>query len=590
MRQDVHLSLRTRQRLERIWGEKMRRRYAADPVAFFRECVWIPKPGTTDGRVLFELYEYQLEGLRQLREEKYLVVLKARQLGWTTLMMALALWELLFVPGTNILLVSKDQPTADKALGEMLDFMWRFVPAWLKPHLPTQVVDAAREHVWEFPNGMRSRIVSLPATDTVGAGETATRVIWDEAALARVQDDTLRTLLATADTEVARMTVFSTARGGHNRYARLFLSARRGENEFAWLFHAWYWSRLLNPLADRVASCPDGPCDKCVDRTRRDARRKLFKDEPWRFYAEYPESVDEAFRQSGRSRFAGLPDEAEYEDFEFRGWLREPSPGRFVLEPDEQGPLRLRPEAFDGAPSWSKAVVSLDPATGQGGDYTAMTAGWIDREGVPQRMGFWHSNTIEPVVAAAEADRLGRFFGGSRPAKMVVEKQGGYGDSIIHELRANLKYSNMYVHTYTGHRRRKRDVSYGFPMTATRRPLVIDRLAQWLPNGEDGDELEGIDPLLRMELGAFVVTDNGRVEADAGCHDDLVMSTAIWLYVLTEEVGAATAVTTGEAPPNTQQFTLDHLWAGVREAEQREQRRRARQHGELVRAVRRSRR
>jgi hypothetical protein len=82
---------------------------------------------------------------------------------------------------------------------------------------------------------------------------------------------------------------------------------------------------------------------------------------------------------------------------------------------------------------------------------------------------------------------------------------------------------------------------FEFPMTVDRRRAVIDRLAKYLTVTDDEMNIGNIYPLLRTELGQFVAqqTANGNVRyaADVGCHDDLVMSLAISLWVLIEEVG-----------------------------------------------------
>lgn len=548
-------------------------------MAFFAECVQIPDQNSTRGRSPLELFDYQEDDLALLRGERFVAVLKARQLGLTTLMMAYALWLLLFRPGTNIILVSKDQPTANKALGEMLDFMWDFLPPWAKARAPELEVDQATEHVWVFPDGMRSRIISRAATDTAGAGETATLVIWDEAALAKMQEDTLRTLMPTTDAG-GSFVLFSTARGAHNRFARVCREAQAGTSQFELVFHPWFLSRLINPKAHLVRGCTECGgkgfsggdddrvwCERCVDATIYEAKRRDFADEPHLFYAEYPTTIDEAFRMSGRSRFPTLAPIEEYENFPLRGRLEWDGRGGIEFVEDERGPLRLREDALD-VPSWAKSVLAVDPATGVGGDYTAMTGGWLDRDGIPQRVAFWHANDIEPIEAARQADMLGRFLSGDEPALLVVEKAGGYGDTFIHELRSNLNYPRMYRHRLVGHRKRKLEHTFGFPMNQARRPLVIDRLAQWLVFDGERLVIDGVDPLLRHELGAFVVKDNGKVEADVGMHDDLVMSCGIWLYVLTEEVGAATDDGMGEKAPAgaLQTFSLESIWREAEEA------------------------
>jgi hypothetical protein len=157
-------------------------------------------------------------------------------------------------------------------------------------------------------------------------------------------------------------------------------------------------------------------------------------------------------------------------------------------------------------------------------------------------------------------------------ALLVVEKQGGYGDTIIHELRENIAYQNLYRFTYTGHRRRRMDQAYGFPMTYARRPLVIDSLARWVDR--NGTLIAGIDPILRQELGAFVVRDDGKVMADAGMYDDMVMATAIWVYALEERGTEATPEVIIE--PAGQTYSVAHIFEEaerVRRDEYREGRR-----------------
>jgi hypothetical protein len=84
---------------------------------------------------------------------------------------------------------------------------------------------------------------------------------------------------------------------------------------------------------------------------------------------------------------------------------------------------------------------------------------------------------------------------------------------------------------------------FEFPMTMDRRRAVIDRLAKYLAPTAEGIAMQNLYPLLRTELGQFVAqeTANGNVRyaADTGCHDDLVMSLAISLWVLIEEAGDA---------------------------------------------------
>jgi hypothetical protein len=225
----------------------------------------------------------------------------------------------------------------------------------------------------------------------------------------------------------------------------------------------------------------------------------------------------------------------------------------------------------------------MDPSSGTGGDFTAIVGGWLDEDGTPFRAGFWHANMVEPSEAAEEAAKFGRLLRdwNGMDALLVVEKQGGYGDTAIHELRENLMYQNLYRFTYTGHRRRRAQEAYGFPMTFARRPLVIDTLARWV-SGEG--RMWGIDRILRQELGAFVVRDDGRLQADAGMYDDMVMATAIWLYVLEERGFVATPDPIVETEQQT--FSVGYIFDEAEQARRDENRASKRYARRLTRAGR----
>lgn len=550
------MSAQYRRKLEGAYAELKWREYSNDPKKFFRECVQIPAGeilGSTNGRTSFELFDYQSETLDFVRNNRYVIVLKARQLGLTTLMMAYAFWMLFFRPGSNIVMVSRSQTAADKAL-EIIDFMYSFLPEWVKDRGPKVEGDAAKYHSYRFADGLLSSITSYAATRTVAAGQTATLVLWDEAALAEYQEDALRTLLPTTDAG-GSMVIFSTARGGHNAFARIYREAEENESSFKPIFHPWYKSRFMNPKADSGE----------IDTSHYDAKKKTMSSEPWRFFAEYPSTSEEAFRQSGRSRFQNLPDSEEFEDFPLLGKLVFGPNGAPEFVQDQDGYLRMRYEALEGVPIGCKPVVAVDPASGSGGDYTVMTAGWVDSDGIPQRMAVWRSNMVEPAEYSMDAFALGTYFSASdgRQALMVVERQGGYGETIIHILR-EMKYRNLYVHRYTGHRKMRQDTQFGFPMTATRRPLVVDALASWL-DFENNNVMGGIDKDLRRELGAFVVKEDGKVAADVGMHDDNVMSAALFVYVAQENAPKATPDPIDEPLNHVFMASVNHIWEEAEE-------------------------
>ena len=68
---------------------------AKDPAYFMKKYCYIQHPKR--GRILFNLYPFQEGVLHLFRDENYIVTLKSRQLGISTLASAYALWLMLSI-------------------------------------------------------------------------------------------------------------------------------------------------------------------------------------------------------------------------------------------------------------------------------------------------------------------------------------------------------------------------------------------------------------------------------------------------------------------------------------------------------------
>ena len=517
------LSNRESIELEKLWYELEWRKCANDVDYFIRNYVWIEVETKHDarGRKLFDLWDYQEDALKDYQEHRFTVVLKARQLGFTTLAMAYAVWQCLFQPRANILLISKSQDAADKNLG-MARFMYSFLPDWMKARGPELDGDAAKQLIFKFTSGSSNRIKSFAGTKTAGAGETASLVILDEFALMDDPANTYRTVKPTTDAG-GSLIIISTARGGSNMFAKIYRDGRRNLNGFKSIFQPWSVSHLIT-------------------KEEYEMKKQDFANEPWLFYMEYPSSDEEAFRESGRPRFPSLPPEEECVDFSITGTIEEVASGIYEFVEAEESHrffdnLRLAYPAEE-IDFNRQFVVSADPALGVGGDYSSAHVLSITEDGLVEIVAYYLSNTIEPTDWADELDKIGRYFKGvnQKAALIVPENAGGIGVSLIDKLRNQYNYPNLYRYLPPALAKRRRAAVFGFPTTKTTKPLIINRLAEWLTPNENGEfSILNIYPRLRDELSTFVRRENGTTAGDVGCHDDTVMSLAIGLYVLLEE-------------------------------------------------------
>ena len=564
--------------LEKLWFEMEWRKCANDPEYFIRTYIWIESERDPRGREPFMLWDYQESSLRAYLERRFVVILKARQLGFTTLAMAYAIWQCLFKPRANILLISKSQDSADKNLG-MARFMYSFLPEWMKSRGPVLDGDAAKQMIFRFEDGVTNRLKSFAGTKTAGAGETASLVILDEFALMEDPANTYRTIKPTTDAG-GKLIIISTARGGSNMFAKIYREAKRGVNEFFAIFEPWSSSRLITP-------------------EQYELKKREFSAEPWLFFAEYPSSDDEAFRESGRPRFPWVPAEIDCPEFEFTGAI-EQLDGDLILELDHPSEPYKSNLALayppDGLDFGRQFVISADPALGVGADYSAAHILQLLEDGTPEIVGYYHSNTMEPGDWASELDLIGRYFTGpNQPAAlMVIENAGGIGVSIIDKLKNTYNYPNMYRYLPPALAKRKRAPVIGFPTTKATKPLVINTLAEWIQDDGAGQcKLLNVYDKLREELTTYVRRENGTTAADIGCHDDLVMSLAIGLYVLIEEVSPVGSGPIVEAPkPGEFRLDLSPLYeeaAMIQRYEDKANRRFWAQHRRNVRRNRRNR-
>ena len=85
-------------------------RCGKDPVYFCNNYAKISHP--LRGLIPFETYDFQQEALRDFKDHRFSVILKARQLGISTTVAAYVCWMMLFHRDKNVLVVATKLGTA----------------------------------------------------------------------------------------------------------------------------------------------------------------------------------------------------------------------------------------------------------------------------------------------------------------------------------------------------------------------------------------------------------------------------------------------------------------------------------------------
>lgn len=262
-------------RLAELKQEVEWRRCVADEAYFLRHYWHIQHPA--HGKILFDLREAQSQALSEWRLNRYSLTLKARQIGWTTLVAAHQFWLAFFTPDQNIIDLSRTEREA-VALLKKTKYGFQHMPKWMIERGPKSLVD--HQQRMAFDNS--SQITSMPSASDPARGESATLIVVDEWAFLPNAEEAWASIEPISDVG-GRIIGLSTAKGSGNFFHELWVGASTGVNNFKPMFFPW----------------------NAGDKNRGQAWYEEKKQSmlPWQLAQEYPSTPEEAFVKSGQSVF-----------------------------------------------------------------------------------------------------------------------------------------------------------------------------------------------------------------------------------------------------------------------------------------------
>ena len=261
-------------RLTELRQEAEWRHCVADESYFLRKYWNIAHPA--HGRILFDLRHAQSEALKRWANNRYSLTLKARQIGWTTLVAAHQFWLAFFHDDQNIIDLSRTERESVLLL-KKTKYGFKHMPDWLLERGPDSIVE--HQQRMGFSNG--SQISSMPSASDPARGESASLVVVDEWAFLPNPEEAWASIEPVADVG-GRIIGLSTANGSGNFFHQLWVGATTGNNRFDAMFFPWSASE------DRDISWYESKKDAML---------------PWQLAQEYPTTAEEAFVRSGNPVF-----------------------------------------------------------------------------------------------------------------------------------------------------------------------------------------------------------------------------------------------------------------------------------------------
>lgn len=437
------------------------------------------------------------------------IVLKARQLGITWLAAGLALWTVLYKPGTRVLVISINEEEASKVVGrlwDMLESLPDHLRGGVKVLKPTRGSRPNLHIELLHRDGRISSIIGLPSTKKAGHGETAALVLLDEAAYHEYLRQSWKAVLPTISNG-GQIIAISTGNGISNE--------QTGEGNY---YHH-LWANAENYGITKQFLRWDSRPDRDQDWYRLNAEALP----PAERGEQYPKTENEAFILTG----------APYFDLDALAWYSEHG----IHEPLYR--LRFDKATFDqarivkGDQHWTRIytepvkgheyALAADVATGRGADYScAFVIDLADMRICAQLHG-----KMDADLYAYQLHYLGRWY---NTAWLAVEMGGGYGEPVVLSLRDGREgrpaYPRLYRHRLFDRGDQPEARPYGMPMNQKTRPTIIEGLEEALRERL----LPAIDRELLSELQTFVYRKtNPSPAAQDGCNDDRVMALGIAL-------------------------------------------------------------
>jgi hypothetical protein len=492
------------------------------------------------------------------------IILKARQMGLSTIIEALGYWWTTTNKYQNAVIIAHKKKAAQN-LYKMFRRYYDNAHPQFRPSrkyntvnaLTFDVEDAVKEDYRTNGKpipGMQSEIQTMVAGEGEGRSDTILFFHGSEVAFWQNGADVLSAALQAVPL-LPNTFVFleSTANGVGGYFYDEWQFAKKGESRFKPLFFAWHehpeyeiegtiaeYDDEEKELLDIFvkAKYPKESWDRKIMWRRE--KKKEFRSDPGKFYQEYPKDDTEAFLASGRSAF----DTRSLIRMEERARLPENQPvfGQIEREKDDHGAMnyvckfvKVSIEGQDPTPLkvWelpkkdAKYTIAIDVSegleiskdNGGAGDFSVID---VMRTDTLKTVARWRGH-IDPDLLGDLAFDIGTYYNYA----LIAAETNNQGLTTAQRLRDKF-YRNLYQReTSEEEQFQQRTSKMGWQTNRKTKPIAINELRRAIRE----DDIIDYDIVFIRECMTYAIDDNGHFGAQENMFDDCVMAKAINLQL-----------------------------------------------------------
>lgn len=466
------------------------------------------------------------------------IILKPRQLGFTTLVCALFLTECILVPNTTAVIIAHDAESTARIF-EITKLMYEKLPDEIRP---TTRFSSKRELVFDKLN---SKIfIGTAGSTKFGRGTTINLLHASEYAFWENPQEILTALLETVP--MGGIVIYETTANGFNHFYDQYLKAKEANERerkltgiphphfFRWFDHPEY-KHILEPEEKAYVEETLTQEEKNFMKThnlsieRISWRRNKKETQKAKFLQEYPEDDSTCFVSSGRPFFDHqiLKSMIMWNE-ENKTWDKTDVEGTIIQKGWAKKELEYVIIYKNFKNDGGIYIACADPA--EGNPTSDNSSGQILK---------LHKDPIfiEQCAEICAKIPMPKFYkllyymaSLYRFPRLAIERNNhglllNYW-AVNGYMQDQLKLLDKYPNVYYG-----KDSKPGFLTTTNTRPLILDSFAELIRNNMM--VIYSKDTL--NQCLTFVYNQNGRPEADKGKKDDSVISMSVGSFVLIHE-------------------------------------------------------
>ena len=445
-----------------------------DPSYFINNYTKISHP--LSGLISFKTYPYQDDLLNDFNDYRFTVILKARQLGISTITAAYIVWLMLFHRDKNVLVIATKFQTAANLVKKVKNIMQN-VPPWLR------IAEIKIDNRTSFVLTNGSEVKAASTSGDAGRSEALSLLVIDEAAHVDGLEELWTGLYPTLSTG-GRCIALSTPNGVGNWFHKTYIEAEQQTNDF-------------HPVNLPWDVHPERDIEWFEKETKNMSRRQIAQELECNF-----NSSGETVIHSEDLEYlvSSIKDPLYRTGFDRNLWIW---------------------EQYNESCTY---FLVADVARGDGSDFSVFHL--INLNTMEIAAEYQGKPTLEQF--ASTIDSTGREYGGC----LTVVENNSLGISILEKLierqYPNLYYSVKGTHEYI-EQVQAESISNsvpGFTTSTKTRPLIIAKLEEFIRN-----KLINIYSSRVINEFKTFIWYNNKAQAMRSYHDDLIMALAIACWV-----------------------------------------------------------